>query len=59
MTEQAMNSLELYKGGNPDTIERLLRLQSKSVVDELRKELKATSIRHLALKLSAYDKQQG
>lgn len=56
MMQQTINSIELYMGGNPDTIERLLRLQSKSVVEELRKELNASSLKDLAYKLSVYDK---
>lgn len=35
MTQQAQNSLRLYRGGNPATIEQLLNFQSSSVVDEL------------------------
>jgi len=52
MTQQAVNCLSLYKGGNPATIGKLLRMQSKSVVNELMQHFSATSIAELAVKLS-------
>ena len=52
MTQQAQNSLELYKGGNPSVIEQLLKRQSFSVVEELRQHLGASDNHDLAIKLS-------
>jgi len=52
MTQQAINSIGLYRGGNPATIEQLLRMQSSSVVNELMGHFGATSTRELAIKLS-------
>ena len=52
MTAQAQNSIALYKGGNPDTIERLLYVQKTSVVNELKEHFKAQTLRELAVKLS-------
>ena len=52
MTQQAINSLNLYRGGNPATIEQLLQWQGSSVVNELMEHFGATSIRELAIKLS-------
>lgn len=52
MTQQAQNSINLYRGGNPSTIQQLLRIQKQSVVDELMQHFGASSISDLALKLS-------
>lgn len=52
MTQQAKNSINLYRGGNPATIEQLLRMQGTSVVNELKQEFHATDLRELAIKLS-------
>ena len=52
MTQQALNSLELYKGNNPGTIEMALSMQKKSVVDELRAHFGASDNRELAIRLS-------
>ena len=52
MTQQALNSIKLYKGGNPDTIERLLFMQKPGVVKELKEHYGVNTLRELALKLS-------
>ena len=52
MTQQAINSINLYKGGNPSTIEQLLRMQHSSVVGELREHFGASDNHELAVKLS-------
>ena len=52
MTPQAQNSLSLYKGGNPTTIEQLLKMQKTSVVNELKEHFKASNLKELAIKLS-------
>ena len=52
MTNQAKNSLALYKGGNPATIEQLLKMQSSSVVSELKQHFGVESIGELAIRLS-------
>ena len=52
MTQQAENSLSLYKGGNPSTIEQLLRMQSSTVVNELKEHFGATDLHTLAERLS-------
>ena len=52
MTQQAKNSINLYHGGNPTTIAKLLECQKQSVVDELKEHFNATDINDLALKLS-------
>lgn len=52
MTQQALNSLELYKDNNPSTIERALAIQKSSVVSELKEHFGVSNIHELALKLS-------
>lgn len=52
MTQQALNSLELYKGNDPSTIERALAIQRSSVVNELKEHFGVTSNNELALRLS-------
>ena len=56
MTPQAQNSLKLYQGGHPGTIEQLLRLQKKNVVEELKAHFKASDLKELAVKLSLQPK---
>ena len=52
MTQQAINSINLYRGGNPATIEQLLQWQGSSVVNELKEHFGASNISELAIKLS-------
>jgi len=52
MTVQAQNSIALYRGNNPATIQQLLRMQGSSVVDELMQHFGAKDIPELALALS-------
>lgn len=52
MTQQAKNSLSLYKGGNPSTIKQLLEFQKPSVVNELKEHFNASTLDELAIKLS-------
>lgn len=52
MTKQAQNSMKLYKGQNPDTINQLLQFQNKAVVKELIDFFKASDLRELSIKLS-------
>jgi len=52
MTQKAINSLQLYKGGNPATIAQLLKMQSCSVVNELKQHFGVSSIDALAIALS-------
>lgn len=52
MTRQAENSIMLYRGINPATIEQLLRLQKPSVVNELKQHFHASTMGELAMKLS-------
>jgi len=52
MTAQAKCSLDLYSGGNPSTIEKLLGFQSSSVVNELRDYFGVNNNHDLAISLS-------
>lgn len=52
MTQQAINSIELYRGNNPATIQMALRMQRSSVVDELKAHFGASSLGELAIRLS-------
>ena len=52
MTKQAINSINLYRGNNPATIEMALRMQHSSVVNELKEHFGASSLSELAIKLS-------
>lgn len=52
MTKQAENSIQLYKGNNPATIEQLLKMQNTSVVNELKEYFDAKDLKELAIKLS-------
>lgn len=52
MSPQAQNSINLYRGGNPATIEQLLKMQESSVVEELKEHFKTSDLKELAIKLS-------
>lgn len=52
MTSQAKKCLELYLGGNPDTIKALLEQQKASVVLELKNYFNVFDIDKLAKCLS-------
>ena len=52
MTQQAQNSIRLYKGNSPDKIGQLLKIQNSNVVNELMAHYNANSINELAVKLS-------
>lgn len=52
MTSQAMNCLELYRGGNPTTIKKLLQAQKASVVAELKNHFGTNDLDKLAVCLS-------
>ena len=52
MTQQAINSLNLYRGGNPATIQQLLKMQKSSVVNEFKTHFRVSTIEELAVKLS-------
>lgn len=52
MTQQAVNSLNLYRGGNPSTIKQLLNRQKASVVDELKSHFGVSNLDDLAMRLS-------
>lgn len=52
MTQQAINSINLYKGNNPSTIKQALSFQKSSVVNELKEHFKANDLDDLAFKLS-------
>lgn len=52
MTQQALNSIDLYRGNNPSTIKQCLGIQQSSVVNELKEHFHASDINELAIKLS-------
>lgn len=52
LSSKAQNSLNLYKGQNPSKIKMLLKMQSNSVVNELKEYCNATDIEELSIKLS-------
>lgn len=52
MTPQATNCLELYRGGNPVTIKKLLQSQKASVVEELKNYFGVSDLDKLAVRLS-------
>ena len=52
MTQQAQNCLELFKGGNPNTIMKLLQVQKPSIVKELQDHFGTTDNNKLAHLLS-------
>ena len=52
MTKQAINSINLYRGNNPATIEMALRMQHSCVVNELKEHFGASSLSELAIRLS-------
>lgn len=54
MTQQALNSIDLYRGNDPQKIKMLLRIQRSSVVDELKEHFAAKDIDDLAVRLSIY-----
>jgi hypothetical protein len=53
MTQQAKNSIELYRGNNPSKILQLLRFQSPNVVNELKEHFGIQSLDALAVRLSS------
>lgn len=52
MTQQAINCLQLYRGGNPATIKQLLMNQKPSVVNELKNYFGEQNLDKLAVRLS-------
>lgn len=52
MKPQTLNSIRLYKGGNPASIEMLLSLQSVDVVNELKAYYGTNNLHELAVKCS-------
>lgn len=54
MSSQALNSIDLYKGNNPETIKMALKMQKSSVVNELMEHFGAKDIGELAIKLSMH-----
>lgn len=52
MTKQAQNSVDLYRGQNPATIKQALRMQSSSVVNELKEHFGVSDLDSLAARLS-------
>lgn len=52
MTSQAINCLQLYRGGNPSTIKQCLKLQKPSVLNELKNHFSVSDLDRLALCLS-------
>lgn len=52
MTPQATNCLELYRGGSPETIKKLLQSQKVSVVKELKNHFGTSDLDKLAVCLS-------
>lgn len=52
MSNQAENSIALYAGQDANKIEKLLRIQHSSVVNELKEHFGAKDIPDLAFRLS-------
>ena len=52
LSNQAKNSIELYRGNDPAKIEMLLKIQHSSVVQELMEHFHAKDMKELAVKLS-------
>jgi hypothetical protein len=52
MTQQALNSLVLYRGQDPSKIKQLLNIQATCVVNELMDYMKADDVDELAVLLS-------
>ena len=52
MTKQAQNSIDLYAGNNPATIKQALKMQKKSIVEELKAHFGVSDIDSLATRLS-------
>lgn len=54
MSSQALNSIDLYKGNDPETIKMALKFQKSSIVNELMEHFDAKDIGELAIKLSMH-----
>lgn len=52
MTTQAQNSINLYKGNPVSMIKLALKMQRKSIVDELKEHYEVSTIDDLAVRLS-------
>lgn len=52
MTKQAQNTINLFKGNPVSTIKMALKMQSSSIVSELKDHFNTQDIDELALKLS-------
>jgi len=52
MSQQAINSIALYRGNAPEKIQMLLNIQKSSVVNELKEHFSVSSIQELAIRLS-------
>lgn len=52
MTRQAENCISMFRGNAPATIEKALRMQKSSIVNELKEHYGSSDIGHLALRLS-------
>lgn len=52
MTQQAQKCLELYRGGSPATIKKLLKSQKTSVLKELQNHFGTSDLDKLAVCLS-------
>ena len=52
LSNQAKNSINLYKGNPPSMIKQLLKNQKISVVEELERHYDVDNIDELAIKLS-------
>lgn len=52
MTQQAKNCLDLFRGGNVNTIKQLLKIQKPSIVTELKEHFGTQDIDTLAIRLS-------
>lgn len=52
MTQQAVNSLMLYKGASVESIKKALSIQKSSIVEELKEYFNTSNIDELAIKLS-------
>lgn len=52
MSPQAINSIALYRGNTPKMIKRALKIQNKSVVEELKQHFNLWDLDALAERLS-------
>lgn len=52
MTQQAKNCIDLFRGNDPATIKRALKMQRQSIVNELKDHYKANDIDDLAYRLA-------